>query len=157
MAAQVYGATRELADIDIDVLESEFEKILPGIKEYIIFGPAQYRDKNWDLWLITLRYKGQEIDIGGARKAKIFDKRKKKWVAAKADFSRSEIKKVLGTKVPVISKNDLINYKRKLRRKVDLLDLRQIEKPRTAAALDRIFKRSKLQSTTNFKQLRGFM
>lgn len=125
LAAKIYGAKRKLADIDLDIPEQRFNELLPDIKKYIVFGPGRYKDDCWDLQLITLRYKGQSIDISGARQAH-FDKSKKKWKLTKVDFSRSEIKKVFGVKVPVIAKKDLIKYKRRLGREVDLLDVKEI-------------------------------
>ena len=127
LAARIYGATRKLADIDIDIQNKHFKKLLPEVKDYIIFGPRRYKNKNWDLYLMTLCYRGQKIDICGADNAKIFDKNRGVWILYRTDFSMSESKKIFGIKVSVISKNDLINYKRKLRRRVDLLDLKQID------------------------------
>jgi hypothetical protein len=54
-AAKLYGSTRELADIDIDIEENGFEKIFDEVKDYIIYGPKQYKDDNWDLMLMTLK------------------------------------------------------------------------------------------------------
>ena len=126
LAARIYGATRGLADIDIDIREKNFKKLLPKVKNYIIFGPRRYKNKNWDAYLMTLCYCGQKIDICGANEAKIFDKNRRIWTSYRTDFSISESKNVFGIKVSVISKKDLVNYKRKLRRRVDLLDLKQI-------------------------------
>jgi len=44
-AAKIYGSQRELADIDIEIPDSYFDKILPEVKKYIIFGPAKYKDR----------------------------------------------------------------------------------------------------------------
>ena len=51
MAAAAYGAKRELADIDINVSEESFYKIVPRVKEYIHFGPQWLRDDRWELLL----------------------------------------------------------------------------------------------------------
>jgi len=126
LAAKIYGVRRELVDIDIDVPEEQFKEILPKVKNYIIFGPRRYKDADWDLWLMTLCYKGQNIDIAGAHQTKIFNKNTKQWIRIKTNFSTAEIKEIFGMKVPVISKKDLIKYKKKLRREVDLTDLRKL-------------------------------
>lgn len=77
--AHLYGATRDINDIDIDIHESDFEKILPEIKAYITFGPWRYIDERWDLQIITLNYHGQEIDIGSADRCTIFDDISQTW------------------------------------------------------------------------------
>lgn len=125
LAARIHGAKRELADIDFDVAEAEFVKFLPEVQEYIIFGPADYKDENWDLFLLTLCYQEQELDISGGQ-AKIFDKNEKQWIALPTDFSTAEMKEVFGIKVPVIPKIELIEYKSKLKREVDLMDLEEL-------------------------------
>lgn len=130
LAARAYGAKRELADIDFDVAEAEFVKFLPEVQEYIIFGPANYKDENWDLFLLTICYVGQEIDISGSQ-AKIFDQNQKQWTALPTNFSAAEMKEIFGIKVPVIPKIELIEYKSKLRREVDLVDLKELGIPLT--------------------------
>lgn len=125
-AARIYGSNRLLADIDIDMQEKNIKEILPIVRKYIVFGPARYKDKNWDLFLATLRYSGQEIDLCGSREAKIFDRNKKKWIKLPIDLSRAKRKKVFGLYVPVVSKKALLDYKKKLRRKVDLADIKML-------------------------------
>ena len=122
MAARVWGAKRELADIDINVDLENFDEILPEVKKFVIFGPGKYKDKNWDLYEMTLRYRGQEIDICRASDQKIFNKNTKKWESLRIDFSTSRNKQVFGLPVSVMPKDELIDYKIKLRRPVDLKD-----------------------------------
>jgi hypothetical protein len=126
-AARMYGATRDLADIDLDIPEENFQDILPEVKKHIVFGPARYRDDNWDLFLMTLRYLGQDIDIAGA-KARMLDQNTRKWVALNADFSRTTPLEIYGLRVPVANKEDLIAYKRMLGREVDNIDIEQMTK-----------------------------
>lgn len=61
-AAKIYGSQRELNDIDIDIPRDCFEKIIVDVKPFLIYGPSQYKDGKWDLYLMTLNYAGQEID-----------------------------------------------------------------------------------------------
>ncbi|MDP3696632.1 MAG: hypothetical protein Q8R55_01210, partial [Candidatus Taylorbacteria bacterium] len=63
LAAEAYGSKRELADIDINVLQEDFYKIVPQVKEYLKFGPGWYKDEHWRLYMITIKYAGQNIDI----------------------------------------------------------------------------------------------
>lgn len=53
LAAIVYGANRPLEDIDIDIPEEYFSLIKEEVKDFIIYGPAQFKDETWDLMLMT--------------------------------------------------------------------------------------------------------
>lgn len=127
-ASRLYGVKRDLADIDISIPEDKFDELLPDIKEFIIYGPEQYVDDEWDLKLITLTYKGQDIDIAGAFEKKNFDKINKKWVNIPTNFSTSVYMDVYGLKVPVITKEDLIAYKKLIQRDVDNFDVEALSK-----------------------------
>ena|SRR3989344_6334504 len=122
-AARIYGSKRKLADIDIDTTDKALLTIIPEVQDYILDGPKRYKDKEWDVFALELNYKGQEIGLVGVDSAKIFDKRKKKWIRFETDFSKVVKKKVYGQTVNVISKEDLIDYKEKIRRRVDLQDI----------------------------------
>ncbi len=127
LAAKVYGSKRKLADIDIDSSKKYFKILMPEIKNYIKAGPNRYRDKNWDLYSITLKYKGQVIDLCGIENTKIFDCNTRKWVKLRSDISKAVKRKIYGVNVLIQSKDELVAYKKKLGRKVDRTDVRQIE------------------------------
>ena len=127
LAARAYGATRDLWDIDIDIPEDKFEIVKEKVSEFIIFGPSRIKEKSWDLLLMTLHHHGQEIDLGGAYQTKIFNQSTGKWHQLFTDFSKSVSIEILGSKVPVIPRNDLLAYKKILARPVDLVDIREIE------------------------------
>jgi hypothetical protein len=138
LAAKVYGSQRELADIDIDVPENEFEKILPEVKDFIIFGPARYKDESWDLWLMTLLYLEQEIDVCGAYEVQVYDKNVEQWVWLETNFPAAQINKVFDLEVPIVSRAALIDYKLKIKREVDLADLDAIGRLGSQTGLDRL-------------------
>ncbi len=114
LAAHVYGAQRPINDIDIDMPEDAFDIIYDEIKEFIIFGPAHYKDDRWDLELVTLNYHGQEIDIGGASTTRIYDDIAQKWIQVPVDLSKTRIFDVHGIKIPIHDPYDLIEYKKLL-------------------------------------------
>ena len=124
-AAKIYGCTRELADIDIDIPEKYIDLVAKEVSKYITYGPDQYKDDNWDLKLLTLQYEGQEIDIASAE-AKIFNAESNKWEDSVSDLNRNTIMEVYGKKVPVETIDKLIEYKTKLARDVDIEDVRQL-------------------------------
>lgn len=126
LAARVYGSGRPLADIDIEVPEGELPRIFSAVSGHVVFGPARYRDDEFDLDLMTLNYCGQEIDLAGCGTDLIHDKTTGKWVGGHGDLSRCEECEVFGVKTPVVTLAELIDYKSRIRREVDLEDLRQM-------------------------------
>lgn len=129
LAARLYGARRELADIDVEVSDVDVGRVAEYVKPFIIFGPERYIDENWNLELMTLNYEGQEIDIAGTD-ANIFNKKNNRWEDCPGDLQTIEIKEVFGRRVPVESLESLIAYKSILARDVDLEDLRQLKEIR---------------------------
>jgi len=127
LAARVYGSTRELVDIDIDIPENDFDKIKDEVTPFIVFGPDYFKSEHWDLFLMTLNYHGQEIDLSGAYQTKIYDHKNKRWVTLTTDFSKVNSMNIDGLKLPVIERRELIAYKKILSRPVDLLDLEYLE------------------------------
>ena len=128
LAVIAYGSTRMLADVDIEIPEDSFIKIQDEIAPYITFGPAQYKSDLWDLFLMTLNYQGQEIDLSGAYKTKIYNIADKSWIPLNVDFSKVNYMDIYGMNLPVIGRNELIAYKKILSRPVDLLDIAFLEK-----------------------------
>ncbi len=113
-AAKLYGSQRPLNDIDIDIPDADFPKIIEEVKPYIVYGPVRHKDKKWDCLIITLDFEGQEIDISGADSIKIHNDRTGEWVISPTNFSKSVKMEVFGITVPVISPQDLTDYKRML-------------------------------------------
>jgi hypothetical protein len=126
-AARLYGSQRALADIDIGIPDSRFEELFPDIKQYLIYGPEHYQDNEWDLQLMILKYENQKIDIAGRDTIMIFDKSQGIWIPAHRDMTTSVDMEVYGTMVPVIPKEAMIAYKKKIAREVDIEDVQQLE------------------------------
>jgi len=126
LAAQLQGSRRALADIDIDVHESTIDALYPQVKEYVVFGPARYQDKNWDLYMMTLKYKTQYIDLCGIEHSKIYDLERGQWTNDHNDFGTFDLKNIFGLRIPVSTRAELIAYKSKLKRLVDNMDIAQI-------------------------------
>ena len=127
LAAEAYGSKRELADIDINVLSEDFDRIVPKVKEYIKFGPAWYQDEHWKLYMMTLKYAGQNIDIGALGGMKFFDKKAKEWKNADADLSACRIINYMGMDLPFVNEIKLMIYKEELARGVDKKDVQAME------------------------------
>ena len=128
LAARVYGSKRKLEDIDIEMPNRFFDVIMPAIREHVVYGPKRYCDNSFDLFLVTLKYKGQLIDISGSSDEKIYNKKIKAWTKEKVNYSKTVLKKIFSHFVPVISKTELVKYKSRISRKVDKKDLEYLKR-----------------------------
>src|SRR3989339_796818 len=114
LAARLYGAEREINDIDFDIYEEDFDKILALVQGFVIYGPADYEDNRWKIKRMTLDYHGQKIDFSGARNQQIFDDKTQAWIDSSADFSRSVAMRAADRDVTVICPEVLIVYRQYL-------------------------------------------
>jgi hypothetical protein len=128
IAANIYGTTRLLNDIDIDIPENKLALVAQELSDYLNFDPEHSISKCFDCQLIGLNYFGQEIELGGAESLKIKDVDSGQWLSWPTDLNAVEWHTYLGLSVPVIAKNKLIAYKKLAGRDVDLLDVKELEK-----------------------------
>jgi len=125
-AANIYGSNRVLVDIDIGIPDEKIFEIQNRVKKFIIYGPKRYKDNVFDLLLMTLKYKGQEMDIYGINSEKLFNKKTNKWNKARINLSKTTKKKVFNLIVSIIPLKDLISYKKKISRNVDIQDIKAL-------------------------------
>ena len=127
LAAKSYGSPRPLNDIDIDIHDNDFGRILNDVKPYITSGPAHYQDERWDLQLMTLNHEGQDIDISGGDTLKICDAATGQWQENQTDFIHVEQRNIFGREVPVISRQDLVSYKTMLQGNHQKIDIQAVQ------------------------------
>ncbi len=126
LAAIAYGANRPVYDIDIDIEEANFGKLVEAVNPYLTFGPGNFRDPKWDLTMMTIRYRDVDIDISGVNSGKILDQQSGKWAPYESSLKNTEQKELFGSLEPIISKEILIRYKQMLARPTDLEDINAI-------------------------------
>lgn len=126
LAARAYGATRPLVDLDFYIPMERFHELLPEINPHRVWGPEHYRDASWDIIFVKLSYAGQPVEFGDSTRAYFFDRVAGAWMRQEIGFDRSVWCEVLGVRVPVMPRSELIAYKRHLDRDVDRLDLNEI-------------------------------
>lgn len=124
-AARLYGSTRPLADIDIDVDEVALPLLASLTEKYTIDKLGNYTDAHWNLSLITLCYAGQEIDLGSTS-SNIFNQQTQTWEAHHGNLANHTKLSVFDKIVPVETKSALMAYKQKLAREVDIIDIEQL-------------------------------
>jgi len=127
LAARAYGGRRELADIDFYVPGERLPDIARAASEFVTAGPERVVSAHWDITFMKLEYAGQSIELGAAEDVRIRDEATGRWAPEPVDLGAAELKEIFGLRVPVITRERLLAYKRRLQRPVDLADIEDIE------------------------------
>lgn len=126
LAAQGYGSRRELNDIDLFVPGEHFESVVQAGQAFVSKAAAHRQEAGWDLTYVQFKYEGVKIEVGNAYGPRIFNAGKGAWVPLHIDFSRYTMVHVLGLDLPLMLKDELVQYKSVLARPVDIEDIRSI-------------------------------
>ncbi|MHA7926325.1 MAG: hypothetical protein ACX936_14055 [Marinobacter sp.] len=126
LAAKGYGSERDLNDIDLFVPGEHFPSVVQAGQEFVSKAAAHRQEEGWDLTYVQFKYKGIKVEVGSADRPKIFDAGSETWVPLNIDFSRYTPAHLLGLELPLMLKDDLIQYKSALSRPVDIQDIRAI-------------------------------
>jgi hypothetical protein len=71
--------------------EEAFDIIYDEIKEFIIFGPAHYKDDRWDLKLLTLNYHTKRLTSVVQLLQKYMTIITQQWIHVPVDLSKTRI------------------------------------------------------------------
>ena len=124
LAAQGYGAERELNDIDLFVPGEHFARVVQVGQAFISKPAGRYCEEGWDLTYVQFKQAGIKIEVGNAEGVKLFDAESETWVPLSIDFTRYHTANLLGLALPLMPKDDLMRYKSVLSRPVDIADIR---------------------------------
>lgn len=116
-------------DIDFYVPTEGITLLERELKDYPTFGSDHHQDKNWDLFFIKLRFNNQLIEIGGTDNTNNYDSQSQIWIKEEINFEQSSIVEFEDIELPVMAKQNLITYKQRLNRKVDQIDIQEIQNP----------------------------
>lgn len=126
LAARIHGGSREVADIDLYIRNSDVNKILDAVSQFITRPLGRYAEYGWDLEYFQLVYQGQKIEVGLSQNTKIQSSLDGSWYELEIDFSESVLKYYKGLELPVIPIHRLVEYKRVLGRAVDEIDIQEL-------------------------------
>lgn len=126
LAAKGYGSKRDLNDIDLFVPGEHFPSVVRAGQEFVSKAAAHRQEEGWDLIYVQFKYEDIKVEVGSADRPKIFDSGSDTWVPLDIDFSRYTPAHLLGLELPLMLKDDLIQYKSALSRPVDIQDIRAI-------------------------------
>ncbi|WP_447400184.1 MazG-related protein [Vibrio harveyi] len=123
LAATIHGGSREVADIDLYIRNSDAKKVLARVSKFISKPLTHYTEYGWDLEYFQLVYQNQKIEIGLSQSTKIQSALDGSWHELEIRFSESVVKHYQNIELPVIPVHHLVEYKRILGREVDLIDI----------------------------------
>ena len=126
LAARAYGATRPIVDLDFYIPAASVATVVDAVRPHITRPPSPYRGERWNLTFMRLEYAGQAIELGVADSAKYRDAAAGRWRDAAIDFAAGEPHELFGVRVPVMPRDPLTVYKRRLARAVDRADVEEI-------------------------------
>jgi len=127
LAARCYGAKRKIYDIDIDLRIDVLEKIARLVPETVIDGPRNYQEDGFKVRLLTLKKNGVRIDLSVAGDEKILNQKTNKWQHFATNWRDSHRVNIDGQAIKIISREELITYKKALSRPIDVADLKALE------------------------------
>lgn len=136
-ACYVYGVSRELTDIDIDIDTGkdshEFQFLLKDIKSFITQGLLHFVDQNYDNYNVEITYQGQIIDICPMKELKILDALTHAYEPLYVNgFSYADVEMVRfhGMILPLMSKKSIIKNKEMLvwQRESDIKDIEGLKR-----------------------------
>ncbi|NOH99478.1 MazG-related protein [Vibrio sp. 99-70-13A1] len=126
LAATIHGGSREIADIDLYIHNSDANKLLAHVSQFISKPLTHYTEYGWDLEYFQLVYQNQKIEIGLSQNTKIQSALDGSWYQLEIDYSASVEKAYQGIVLPVIPVHHLVEYKQILGREVDLIDIQEL-------------------------------
>lgn len=126
LAAVAHGATRILQDIDIYVPSGALWEIRRRVTTHEIRGPRRVRSERWDCLLLEVRHSGEEIELADAERTRYRGGEGEPWFEADVDFEKAIRLEVFGVELPVMPLDDLVRYKRRIGRDVDLHDVAEL-------------------------------
>jgi hypothetical protein len=125
MAARLYGSSRALNDIDIEVNERDIERVQIALAEYVTKGLYRLIDDSFDIWMMTLNIDGTPVDISQAAPI-LLRGVVGSWQRFDAHIENSKIINVRGIPISVVELDGLLSYKTVLGRSVDLEDTKKL-------------------------------
>lgn len=130
LAAVAHGAERELNDIDLYVPEGALALLRDELEEHHAHGPRRHRGDHWDCYFMEVRFAGEEIELAEAARTRYRKDPDHPWHDARVDFDEPAHREVYGVRVPVMPRERLVAYKRRLDRPVDRQDVRALRERR---------------------------
>jgi hypothetical protein len=134
LAARAWGATRPLVDLDFYVHGEDLDRIETDLAPYVVRPLTGIRNDHWDLSFMRLEYSGIPLELSVAEGARYREAATGEWHDACPTFSACPERELLGVKLRIMDRDDLVEYKRRVDRAVDRADVAAIERAHRASS-----------------------
>ncbi|MBK5097457.1 MAG: hypothetical protein JJE01_06720 [Gemmatimonadetes bacterium] len=134
LAARAWGATRPLVDLDFFVHGEDLDRIETDLAPYLVRPLTGIRNDHWDLSFMRLEYSGIPLELSVAEGARYREAATGEWHDACPTFSACPERELLGVKLRIMDRDDLVEYKRRVDRAVDRADVAAIERAHRASS-----------------------
>jgi len=128
-AVNIYGSTREPYDIDIELSNIKIYWLcnnITEIQQHLITNVHYFEDPHFKLLMCTLSYHGQLIDLCGISNQYLFDGHL--WHKQTINLGHSILKSFNNRIINISHPNEILKYKKILKRNVDIIDIEFLEK-----------------------------
>ncbi len=126
VAAAAYRSTRPVHGVELFIAAEHVPALLRAAQEHVVDYPWRRRDDAWDRVALSLSYDGVTVAVCVVEAARFREAATGEWRDADIDLASSETLKVCNVEVPVIPREQFLDWKRRLDREIDRRDLRDI-------------------------------
>jgi hypothetical protein len=127
LAARAWGAKRPLVDLDFYVHGEDLDRIESDLAPFVVAPLTKIENDHWDLSLLRLEYAGVPLELSVGEGAKYQEAKTGVWHDACPVFENCPELELFGTRLRVMNRDALIEYKLRVDRAVDRADVAAIE------------------------------
>ena len=132
LAGNLHGSEWPLHDLDFDVADAALPALAERFRAHVVRGPSPYRDAEFALELLTLRFGTVEADIAAASSIRLIDPTGVEQLAP-TDLAAAVPRTFDGQRIPTMPLEALIAYKQAIGRHADVADLVRLRPAPTGA------------------------
>lgn len=122
LAGNLHGSRWPLHDLDFDVATPLLSRMATEFRAHVVYGPAPFRDEEFALDLLTLRFGSVDVDISDAASIRLM-KANGEGQPWPSDLSAVVWRPLHQHRVPTMPLPQLVAYKRAIGREADVADL----------------------------------
>lgn len=129
LAGNLHGSLWPLHDLDFDVAPPLLSRMATQFPAQVVYGPAAFRDEEFALDLLTLRFGSVDVDFSDATSIRLLNERGegRPWPT---DLSAVVWRPLHRHRVPTMPLPQLLAYKRAIGRHADVADLETLIRDR---------------------------
>lgn len=122
LAGNLHGSVWPLHDLDFDVAPPLLSRMATEFRAQVVYGPAPFRDEEFALDLLTLRFGSVEVDLSDAASIRLLSAggEEQPWPT---DLTAVVWRPLGHHTIPAMPLPQLLAYKRAIGREADVADL----------------------------------